>query len=147
MAEKVRSILADKGSAIWSVPPEATVYEALILMAEKDVGALPVISGGMLSGIFSERDYARKVALMGRSSKEMKIAEIMTGDVVTITPDHTVEECMRIVTEYRIRHLPVIEGDRLVGIISIGDLVNAIISAQAATIEHLSNYISGNYPS
>lgn len=147
MSEKVRSVLADKGSAIWSVPPDATVYEALILMAEKDVGALPVIAGGMLAGIFSERDYARKVALMGRSSKEMKITEIMTGDVITITPDHTVEECMRIVTEHRIRHLPVIEGDRLVGIISIGDLVNAIISEQAATIEHLSGYISGKYPS
>lgn len=147
MAEKVRSILANKGSAIWSVTPEATVYEALMLLAEKDVGALPVLSGGRLAGIFSERDYARKVALMGRSSKELRVSEIMTGDVITITPDHTIEECMRIVTERRIRHLPVVEGDRLVGIVSIGDLVNTIISAQAATIEHLSNYISGNYPS
>jgi CBS domain-containing protein len=147
MAEKVRSILASKGSAIWSVTPQATVYEALVLLAEKDVGALPVVSGGRLAGIFSERDYARKVALMGRSSKEMLVAEIMTGDVITITPDHTIDECMRIVTEHRIRHLPVVEGDRLVGIVSIGDLVNAIISAQAETIEHLSNYISGNYPS
>ncbi len=147
MAEKVRSILANKGSAIWSVTPEATVYEALMLLAEKDVGALPVLSGGRLAGIFSERDYARKVALMGRSSKELRVSEIMTGDVITITPDHTIDECMRIVTERRIRHLPVVEGDRLVGIVSIGDLVNTIISAQAATIEHLSNYISGNYPS
>lgn len=147
MAEKVRSILANKGTAIWSVTPEATVYEALMLLAEKDVGALPVLSGGRLAGIFSERDYARKVALMGRSSKEMQVSEIMTGDVITITPDHTIDECMRIVTDHRIRHLPVVEGDRLVGIVSIGDLVNTIISAQAATIEHLSNYISGNYPS
>ncbi len=147
MAEKVRSILANKGTAIWSVTPEATVYEALMLLAEKDVGALPVLSGGRLAGIFSERDYARKVALMGRSSKEMQVSEIMTGDVITITPDHTIDECMRIVTDRRIRHLPVVEGDRLVGIVSIGDLVNTIISAQAATIEHLSNYISGNYPS
>jgi CBS domain-containing protein len=147
MAEKVRSILKTKGTAIWSVAPEATVFEALTLMAEKDVGALPVMALGKLAGIFSERDYARKVALMGRSSKELKVSEIMTGDVITITPDHTVDECMRIVTDRRIRHLPVIEGDRLVGIISIGDLVSAIISAQAATIEHLSNYISGSYPS
>jgi CBS domain-containing protein len=147
MAEKVRSILNTKGSAIWSVAPEATVFEALTLLAEKDVGALPVMALGKLAGIFSERDYARKVALMGRSSKELKVSEIMTGDVITITPDHTVDECMRIVTDRRIRHLPVIEGDRLVGIISIGDLVSAIISAQAATIEHLSNYISGSYPS
>jgi CBS domain-containing protein len=147
MAEKVRSILKTKGTAIWSVAPEATVFEALTLMAEKDVGALPVVSAGKLAGIFSERDYARKVVLMGRSSRELKVAEIMTGDVITITPDHTIDECMRIVTDRRIRHLPVLEGDRLTGIISIGDLVNAIISAQAATIEQLSNYISGNYPS
>jgi len=147
MADRVRAILANKGPAIWSVSPESTVYEALMLMAEKDVGALPVVSEGKLAGIFSERDYARKVALMGRSSKEMRVSEIMTGEVITITPDHTVDECMRIVTEHRIRHLPVVEGDRLVGIVSIGDLVNAIISAQAATIEHLSNYITGNYPS
>ncbi|HOK47818.1 MAG TPA: CBS domain-containing protein [Bryobacteraceae bacterium] len=147
MADRVRSILANKGSAIWSVTPESTVYEALMLMAEKDVGALPVVSEGKLAGIFSERDYARKVALMGRSSKEMRVSEIMTGEVITITPDHSIDECMRIVTEHRIRHLPVVEGDRLVGIVSIGDLVNAIISAQAATIEHLSNYITGNYPS
>ncbi|MGE5569986.1 MAG: CBS domain-containing protein [Rhodospirillales bacterium] len=147
MADRVRAILANKGPAIWSVSPESTVYEALMLMAEKDVGALPVVSEGKLAGIFSERDYARKVALMGRSSREMRVSEIMTGEVITITPDHTVDECMRIVTEHRIRHLPVVEGDRLVGIVSIGDLVNAIISAQAATIEHLSNYITGNYPS
>jgi CBS domain-containing protein len=147
MAEKVRSILANKGTAIWSVTPEATVYEALMLLAEKDIGALPVLSGRKLAGIFSERDYARKVALMGRSSKELRVSEIMTPNVITITPDHSIDECMMIVTEHRIRHLPVVEGDRLVGIVSIGDLVNTIISAQAATIEHLSNYISGNYPS
>lgn len=147
MAEKVRSILESKGSKIWSVTPDASVYEALVLLAERDVGALPVLSGGKLAGIFSERDYARKVALLGRSSKEMRVSEIMTADVITVTPDHTIDECMRLVTERHVRHLPVVEGDRLVGIISIGDLVNAIISAQAATIEHLSNYISGNYPS
>lgn len=146
MADTIRSVLANKGTAIWSVAPEATVYEALMLLAEKDVGALLVVSGGGLAGIFSERDYARKVALMGRSSKEMRVGEIMTSAVITVTPDHTIDECMRIVTEHRVRHLPVMEGGRLVGMVSIGDLVNTIISAQAETIQQLSNYISGGYP-
>ncbi|MGA2327826.1 MAG: CBS domain-containing protein [Bryobacteraceae bacterium] len=146
MGERVDAILRNKGSAIWSVRPEATVYEALVLLAEKDVGALPVIAEGRLAGMFSERDYARKVALMGKSSKELRVAEIMASPVITVTPEHTIEECMRIVTAHRIRHLPVVDGDHLVGLISIGDLVNAIISAQAETIQHLSNYISGEYP-
>ena len=146
MGERVDAILRNKGSAIWSVRPEATVYEALALLAEKDVGALPVIAEGRLAGMFSERDYARKVALMGKSSKELRVAEIMTSPVITVTPEHTIEECMRIVTEHHIRHLPVVDGDNLVGLISIGDLVNAIISAQAETIQHLSNYIAGDYP-
>lgn len=146
MADTIRSVLRNKGTAIWSVAPEATVYEALRLLAEKDVGALLVIYEGGLVGVFSERDYARKVALMGRSSKEMRVEEIMTRPVITVTPDHSIEECMRIVTEQRVRHLPVMEGERLVGIISIGDLVNTIISAQAETIQHLSSYIAGEYP-
>jgi CBS domain-containing protein len=146
MGERVHTILANKGSAIWSVRPEATVYEALKLLAEKDVGALLVISDGKLAGVFSERDYARKVALMGKSSKELRVAEIMTSPVITVTPEHTIEECMRIVTAHHIRHLPVVDGDHLAGMISIGDLVNAIISAQADTIQHLSNYIAGEYP-
>jgi CBS domain-containing protein len=146
MADTIRSVLANKGTAIWSVAPEATVYEALMLLAEKDVGALLVILEGRLIGVFSERDYARKVALMGRSSKEMRVEEIMTRPVITVTPDHSVEECMRLVTEHRVRHLPVIEGERLAGIVSIGDLVNAIISTQAETIQHLSSYIAGEYP-
>ncbi len=139
----IRSILARKGAAIWRVAPEDTVYSALQMLAEKDVGALPVVSDDTLAGIFSERDYARKVILLGRSSREMRVSEIMTSPVITVSPDHTVEDCMRTMTEHRIRHLPVIENDVLVGIVSIGDLVNAIISDQADTIQHLSNYISG----
>jgi CBS domain-containing protein len=150
MGETVCSILRQKGNAIWSTAPESTVYDALAALAEKDIGALPVVSEGRLVGIFSERDYARKVILMGRSSRDMLVQEIMTSPVITVTPDHSVEDCMRIVTEHRVRHLPVVEGEALVGIVSIGDLVNTIISAQAETIQHLSNYISGTsgtYPS
>jgi CBS domain-containing protein len=145
MGEMVRSILANKGTAIWSVAPDATVYEALATLAEKDVGALLVLDADNLVGIFSERDYARKVILMGRSSREIRVHEIMTAPVVTVTPCHSVEECMKIITEHRIRHLPVVDGPNLVGVISIGDLVNTIISEQAETIQHLSNYISGSY--
>lgn len=146
MGETVRSILANKGTAIWSVTPETSVYDALAILAEKDIGALIVESEGRLAGIFSERDYARKVILMGRSSREMRVSEIMTSPVITVHPDNSVEECMRLVTKHRIRHLPVLDGDALAGVISIGDLVNTIISEQAETIQHLSNYISGNYP-
>ena len=143
MAETVASILKKKGDAIWSVQPTATVYEAIALMAEKSVGALLVVSDGKLVGIISERDYARKVVLQRRSSSDTLVREIMTGSVVTVTPDHSVENCMKMITEHRVRHLPVLAGDQLVGVISIGDLVNAIISEQAETIGHLHTYISG----
>jgi CBS domain-containing protein len=143
MAETVASILKKKGDAIWSVPPTATVYEAIALMAEKSVGALLVVSDGKLVGIISERDYARKVVLQRRSSSDTLVREIMTGTVITVTPDHSVENCMKIITEHRVRHLPVLDGDQLVGVISIGDLVNAIITEQAETIGHLHTYISG----
>jgi CBS domain-containing protein len=147
MADKVHSILKNKGGAIWSVEPDSTVYDALAIMAEKDVGALLVISrAGELVGMFSERDYARKVILVGRSSREMLVEEIMTSPVVTITSEETVEDCMRLMTERRFRHLPVVDGTTLVGLVSIGDMVNSIISQQAETIHHLSNYISGSYP-
>ena len=146
MYETVGSILGRKGRQIWSVAPEATVYQAIALMAEKSVGAVLVISGGRLVGIVSERDYARKVILLGRSSKDARVSEIMTGELVTVTPEITVDGCMRIMTNHRIRHLPVFEGGELVGIVSIGDLVNAIIADQAQTIEHLHMYIGGNYP-
>jgi CBS domain-containing protein len=146
--DTVRTVLASKGPAIWSVAPEASVYDALQLLAEKDIGALVVVSDGLPVGIFSERDYARKVILMGRSSRDVQVHEVMTSPVITAAPSYSVEECMRVMTAHRIRHLPVLEGTVLVGVISIGDLVNAIISTQAETIQHLSNYISssGSYP-
>ena len=144
--ETARSILSVKGNAVWSVAPGATVYEALVLLAEKDIGALPVVSGGKLEGMFSERDYARKIVLQGKSSADTLISQVMSTPVVTVTPDQTVEECMRIMTRHRVRHLPVLDGGKLLGVVSIGDLVNSIISAQAETIQQLSGYISGKYP-
>ena len=146
LTETVRSILKVKGGTVWSVSPQATVYEALQLLAEKDVGALIVVAGGKPAGVFSERDYARKLALHGKSSRETLVQEVMSGSVVFVSPDQTVDECMRIMTRHRIRHLPVLEGADLVGVVSIGDLVNSIISAQAETIHQLSSYIAGKYP-
>ena len=144
--ETVLSILKTKGRAVWSVHPEATVYDALALMAEKDVGALVVLSDQKLVGMFSERDYARKLILHGRASRDTLVREVMSTPVVTATPDQTVEECMRVMTRHRIRHLPVVDAGALVGVVSIGDLVNSIISAQAETIQQLSGYIAGKYP-
>jgi CBS domain-containing protein len=146
MLQTIEPILETKGRHLWSVTPETTVYEAIALMAEKGVGAVLVLSEGVLVGIVSERDYARKVILQGRSSKETTVGEIMTRNLITVSPDTPVEECMRIITRHRIRHLPVMEGWRLVGIVSIGDLVNAVISDQAETIEHLHTYIGAKYP-
>ena len=146
MAETIEMILRRKGGGVWSIPPDATVYDALAMMAERDVGALMVMSGDRLLGIISERDYARKVILQGLSSKETAVHDIMTGTLVTATPDSTVEECMRSMTHHHIRHLPVMKGDRVMGVISIGDLVNAIISDQAETIGHLHTYIHSKYP-
>jgi CBS domain-containing protein len=141
--ETVTSILKRKGNALWSVEPAATVYEAIALMAEKSVGALLVVSEGKLVGIISERDYARKVVLQQRSSSDTLVHEIMTRAVVTVTCDHSIEDCMKLITEHRVRHLPVLAGERILGVISIGDLVNAIITEQAETIGHLHTYISG----
>jgi CBS domain-containing protein len=147
VAENVGSILFDKGGNIWSVGPDATVYDAIAMMMEKRVGALLVIAHGLLVGIVSERDYARKVILQGRSSKDTPVKEIMTRSVITVSAEHSVDECMRIMTEHRIRHLPVLEGSRLAGVVSIGDLVKVIISEQAHTIGQLHTYISNSYPS
>jgi CBS domain-containing protein len=146
MAETITWILKNKSDAIWSIAPDATVYDALALMAEKAVGALLVLSAGKLVGIISERDYARKIILQGRSSRDTTVQEIMTGTMFTVTPEDTIDECMRIVTHHHVRHLPVLDQGKLVGMISIGDLVNAIISEQARTIDHLHTYIGANYP-
>jgi len=146
MSETIASILTNKGNMIWSVDPDATVYDAIALMADKGVGALLVVAEGSLVGILSERDYARKVILQGRSSKDTPVREIMTAELITVTPQHTVDECMQIMTDHHIRHLPVLDQGRLANVVSIGDLVKAIISAQAHTINHLHSYIGSNYP-
>lgn len=139
----IKEILDYKGNAVWTVAPEATVFEAIQLMSDKNVGALLVIEHDKLIGIISERDYTRKVALKGKSSKELKVREIIPDRVLSVTPNHTIEECMRLMTEQRVRHLPVLEGDRITGVVSIGDLVNWVISAQSATIRQLETYITG----
>jgi CBS domain-containing protein len=142
----VGTILRHKGSNIWSISPDATVFEAISMMSDKNVGALLVMTGDKLLGIVSERDYTRKVALKGKSSKQTHVREIISSPVIFVTSGHTVEECMRIMTEHRVRHLPLLEGEKVVGVISIGDLVNWIISAQSATITQLESYITGGYP-
>lgn len=142
-AYPISSLLHHKASAVWSVSPETTVFDAIKLMSEKNIGALPVLESGRIVGIFTERDYTRKIALAGKTSRETKVGEITTKKLVTVTPDDSVEDCMRLMTDNRVRHLPVIEGASLVGIISIGDLVNWIISAQNAEIEQMERYIAG----
>jgi CBS domain-containing protein len=139
----VNQLLQNKGSQVWSIGPDARVIEALKLMAEKEVGALVVLEGNQVVGILSERDYARKVSLLGKSSKTTPVREIMTEKVVFIRPEQTVEDCMALMTNKRIRHLPVMDGDRLVGVISIGDVVKEVISQQEFIIAQLENYITG----
>jgi len=141
--KKVRDILEVKGMSVWSIGPDASVFDALKLMAEKDVGALVVLDGGNLVGIISERDYARKIVLLGRASPTTQVKEIMTTDVVCVDPEQNVDECMAVVTEKRIRHLPVLENGKLIGLISIGDLVKSIITEQQFIIEQLERYITG----
>ena len=140
----VRQILDGKGHTSWSVAPDSLVYDALKLMADKEIGALLVVEGGRLVGVISERDYARKVALKRKSSLDTPVKEIMTREVVCVRPEQTVEECMGLVTEKRVRHLPVLVDDLVVGIISIGDLVKAVIDEKDFTIKQLESYITGS---
>jgi CBS domain-containing protein len=137
----VRHLLDGKGRALFSIEPEDPVLEAVRMMADRHVGALLVMRGTELAGILSERDYARKVVLLGRSSAETPVWQIMTSPVVTVSPDNSIQDCMRLMTERRIRHLPVVDGGRVVGMISIGDLVKAVIEEQQQTIEQLETYI------
>ena len=142
----VSEILTHKPPEVWSVGPDSMVFQAIQLMAEKNVGALPVLEGTGLIGIISERDYARRVILMGRSSRDTPVREIMSRNLLVAELDDTIVDCMRVMTNRKIRHLPVLQGRELVGIISIGDLVNWIISAQSSAIDQLEKYITGAYP-
>lgn len=139
----VRQLLQSKGHNVWSTTPETSVYDALQLMADKNVGALVVMDGERLAGIFSERDYARKVILKGKTSRELSVADIMTTDVVSVRPEQTIVDCMELMTDRHIRHLPVLDAGRVAGVISIGDVVKSIISDQKDTINHLEDYITG----
>ena len=147
--KRVRDVLEHKTKEVYSISPKAAVYDALTLMAEKQIGALMVIGDkGKVAGIISERDYARKVILKGRASRDTTVPEIMTpaSEMYTVKPENTVEECMVLMTAKHVRHLPVFDGDAFVGVVSIGDVVKAIISEQETLIEQLSNYITGKYP-
>ena len=141
----IAQLLNTKGNQIWSVEPKATIFKALEIMSEKEIGALLVMEDGKLTGIFSERDYARKVILKGKSSKETLVGELMTKKVFYIDPKKTINDCMAIMTDKHVRHLPVIENDKVIGIVTIGDVVNQIISEQEFTIQHLENYITGTH--
>jgi CBS domain-containing protein len=139
----ISTLLHHKGSTVWHIAPDATVFEAIKLMAAKNIGALLVLSGAMLVGIFTERDYTRKIALQGKTSKETQVWEIMPKEIIFVRLEDSVESCMKLMTEHRVRHLPVVENGKVLGIISIGDLVNWIISAQDATIAQMEQYIAG----
>ena len=141
----IAQLLNTKGNQVWSVEPKATIFKALEIMSEKEIGALLVMEDGKLTGIFSERDYARKVILKGKSSKETQVGELMTKKVFYMDPQKTINDCMAMMTAKRIRHVPVIENNQVVGIVTIGDVVNQIISEQEVTINHLENYITGSH--
>jgi CBS domain-containing protein len=142
MPDTVGSILQDKGHHVWSVSPDESAFQAISLMADKGIGSLVVIADETLVGIISERDIARKVVLQGKSSKDTQVRDIMTSPVFSVGPSHTVDDCMRIVTSKRIRHLPVVQAEKVVGVVSIGDLVRKVISTQSETIQYLQEYIS-----
>jgi len=142
----INEILGHKSPQLWTIGPDASVFEAIQIMAERNTGALLVMDGEHLHGVISERDYTRNVALKGKNSKETKVREIVATPPISVTPAQTVEDCMKLMTTHRVRHLPVLEGDKVVGIVSIGDLVNWVISAQTSTIHQLESYISGHYP-
>jgi CBS domain-containing protein len=141
--KSVGDILQTKGREVWTIPRETIVFDALKIMADKNVGALVVLDGGKVAGILSERDYARKVILHGKSSRELKAGEIMSATVYFVSPEQNIDDCMALFTNKRVRHLPVLQNDELIGIISIGDVVKAIIAEQEYTIKHLENYITG----
>jgi CBS domain-containing protein len=144
--DTVHSVLRTKGAAVWSVSPSASVFDALALMSERDVGAVVVASEGRLVGMFSERDYARKIALPGRSSKETLVCDVMTSPPVTVSPGQTVEECLHIMSRHRVRHLPVTDGCHLDGVISVGDLLHAVICAGAETPNMMRSVETGLSP-
>ena len=143
----VSGLLGQKGSDVWSIAPETIVFDAIKMMSEKNVGALPVMRGDQVLGMFSERDYTRKIVLKGRSSKETSIGDVMSSPPLTVSPNDSIDRCMRLMTQNRVRHLPVVQDGRLIGIVSIGDLVNWIISVQTAAIAQLEQYIHGGYSS
>jgi CBS domain-containing protein len=147
LIETVRSVLKRKGEAIWSISPDTSVYDAIEMMANKHVGSLLVLTGNRLVGIVCERDYARKVILQGKSSKQTLVTEIMSSPVICVRPAETVEECMRVMTARRIRYLPIVENEEVLGLVSIGDLVKWIVSVQEDTIQQLRDYIQGKYVS
>jgi CBS domain-containing protein len=141
----ISDILSGKSGEVWTIDPNATVFDAIARMAEKNIGAMPVVENGVVIGLISERDYTRKVALQGKSSRETRVAEIMNHPVLSVTTATTIDTCMQIITRQRVRHLPVIDDGQLVGMVSIGDLVNWIISAQSVAIEQMETYIMGGY--
>ncbi len=144
--ETVGALLREKGAFVLAVPPETTVFEALKLMAGANVGAVLVVADGVLLGVLSEREYTRRIALEGRSSKTTRVDEVFNPDPVTVTRGHDVAECMRLMTNHRTRHLPVVENGHILGVVSIGDAVRFVISTQEATIHQLENYITGTWP-
>jgi CBS domain-containing protein len=142
----ISAILREKGGAVHSISPDATVYDAIQTMADRNIGALLVIKDSRLAGVISERDYTRKIALKGKQSKQTPVAEIMLSPVISVGEDASVEECMQLMTQHRIRHLPVVEGERVLGVVSIGDLINWIIKTQREVLNSMEDFISGKYP-